>query len=101
MLPATIDRSGNVLVSTRSLWQRTMPIANLVRATALPLPSLIEEIGFLLEDAAGKAMCVRETDRVFRWLAGLIEADRLFGKNWYSRAELGECIPAQLPKPAK
>lgn len=74
-----------------------MPIESLVRVVALPLPSFVEEIGFMFEDSVGNEMWVRETDPEFRWLASSIEADQLFGDNWYRRAESGERISAQLP----
>ncbi len=73
-----------------------MRFAGFARITALALPSLVDEIGSLFEDAVGNTLQVRDTDPEFRWLAKQIDRDALFAQNWHRRAESGARIAAEL-----
>jgi hypothetical protein len=73
-----------------------MPIASFARITALALPSLVDEIGSLFEDAVGNTLRVTDTDPEFRRHAKQIDRDALFAQNWHRRAESGARIAAEL-----
>jgi hypothetical protein len=96
-LPGRVVRGSEVIVSSHLLTTHAMKLADVRLIAAQPLPSLIDEIGFILQDEAGNRAWIRETDFDFHWLANRLNANALLGENWYARAEAGEYLVAQIP----
>ena len=74
-----------------------MPLSAVRRIGAIPLPSLVDEIGLVFEGENGEHMHIRETDPGFRELSERFRVDVLLGENWYGRAEAGQYLWAMLP----
>ncbi len=96
-LPGKIVRESDCLIARHLLVTHRMNLSALRRITSLPVPSLIDEVGLVIEDKAGNRIWVRETDLHFHWLVARLNADELLGDNWYARAENGEHITATVP----
>ena len=94
--PAQLDRDGLQLVFRKLFSLRVLPLSSVKRVGAIPLPSLVDEIGLMFENQSGELMHIRETDKGFRWLAGQFEIDRLLGDDWYGRAKRGEYLWADV-----
>jgi hypothetical protein len=97
-LPGSILRDEDALVAKHLTKVRRMRIGDVRRVTALPVPSIIDEVGLVLEDKSGNRIWLRETDLHFHWLTRRLNADVLLGGDWYPRAETGEHLSAEIPR---
>jgi len=73
-----------------------MLLSEVKRLGAVPLPSLVDEIGLMFENQSGVLAHIRETDDGFRWLVAEFQVDDLLGADWYGRAERGEYLWADV-----
>lgn len=87
---------GDLLKFTTILRASLVSPCSLLRIRLQPVVSLVDEIGLLLE--TDKIYFLTDARDGFIDIATFLEFEKLFGYNWYARAESGEILEWVKPE---